>query len=215
MGKIFTIGDIHGCISYLEDLFAKLKIDPEKDRIVFIGDYVDRGPDIKGVVEFILELKQTYQVICLIGNHERLLLDYYDYGHNKELWFANGGTSTVVSYGIETTRKGKRIDIPEAHLKFFRSLLPYYETDDYIFVHGGLKPGVPLQDQELIDLVWIRDDFIRSQYDFGKKIIFGHTPRLSGPYIDNYKIGIDTGAVYGGKLTCLELPEIKFYQVPE
>lgn len=214
MGKIFAVGDIHGCISYLEDLIAMIKIDPERDRLVFIGDYVDRGPDVKGVVEFILELKQKYEVVCLIGNHERLLLDYTDYGNNKELWFANGGTSTVYSYGVVTTAEGKKIDIPERHMNFFRSLLPYYETEDYIFVHAGLKPGVPLQAQELIDLVWIRDDFIHSQHDFGKRVIFGHTPQHMGPYVDPYKIGIDTGAVYGGKLTCLELPEIRFYQTP-
>ncbi len=214
MGKIFTIGDVHGCISYLEDLLGVIKVDPEQDRIVFIGDYVDRGPDVKGVVEFILELKNQYNTVCLVGNHERLMMDYYDHGHNKDLWFANGGTSTVVSYGIITAPEGKKVNIPEAHLRFFRSLLPYYETEDYIFVHAGLKPGVPLPDQDPIDLVWIREDFIDSKYNFGKRVIFGHTPRLSGPYIDPYKIGIDTGAVYGGKLTCLELPEIRFYQTP-
>jgi serine/threonine protein phosphatase 1 len=214
MGKIFAVGDIHGCISYLEDLIAMIKIDPKDDRLVFIGDYVDRGPDVKGVVEFILELQQKYEVVCLIGNHERLLLDYYDYGNNKELWFANGGTSTVYSYGVVKTPEGKKIDIPERHLNFFRTLLPYYETEEYIFVHAGLKPGIILQAQELIDLVWIREDFIFSQYDFGKRVIFGHTPQHKGPYVDPYKIGIDTGAVYGGKLTCLELPEIKFYQTP-
>jgi serine/threonine protein phosphatase 1 len=214
MGKIFAIGDIHGCLSYLEDLVAKITVDPDEDRIVFIGDYVDRGPDAKGVVEFILELKRKYKIICLVGNHERLMMDYYDYGFNKAIWFANGGTSTVASYGIIATPEGKKINFPETHLRFFRSLLPYYETEDYFFVHAGLKPDVPLTQQDPIDLVWIRDDFIDSDYDFGKRVIFGHTPRLHGPYIDPYKIGIDTGAVYGGMLTCLELPDIKFYQAP-
>ena len=214
MGKFFAIGDIHGCISHLEDLVAKIKINPVRDRIVFIGDYVDRGPDPKGVVEFILELKDRFQVVCLAGNHERMMLDYHDYGHNKTLWFMNGGTATVASYGLKSTPEGKKINLPDEHLRFFRSLLPYYETDKYIFVHAGLKPGVPLPDQELIDLVWIREDFIDSEYDFGKRVIFGHTPLHSGPYVDPYKIGIDTGAVYGGKLTCLELPAIKFYETP-
>lgn len=214
MGKFFAIGDIHGCISYLEGLFAKITVNSAEDTIVFIGDYVDRGPDPRGVIEYILELKERYQVICLMGNHERMMLDYHDYGSNKDLWFMNGGTSTVVAYGLKSTPEGKKLSIPDEHLQFFRSLLPYYETEDYIFVHAGLKAGVPLPDQEMIDLVWIREDFIDSKYDFGKRVIFGHTPRLGGPYIDPYKIGIDTGAVYGGKLTCLELPAIKFYQSP-
>ena len=214
MGKIFAIGDIHGCLSYLEDLIAKISVDPDEDRIVFIGDYVDRGPDPKGVVEFILELKRQYNIICLIGNHERMMMDYYDYGFNKAMWFANGGKSTVDSYGIIATPEGKKINFPETHLRFFRSLLPYYETEDYFFVHAGLKPDVPLTQQDPLDLVWIREDFIDSDYNFGKRIIYGHTPRLSGPYIDPYKIGIDTGAVYGGMLTCLELPAIQFYQAP-
>ena len=214
MEKIFVIGDIHGCISYLEDLMAMIEVDPGQDEIVFIGDYIDRGPDIKGVVEFILELKNKFKIICLIGNHERMFLDYYEYGHNAELWFANGGTSTVNSYGIIKTPEGKKLDIPPEHLRFFRSLLPYYETENYIFVHAGLKPDVPLSEQKMIDLVWIREDFIYSQHNFGKLVIFGHTPQPTEPYIDPYKIGIDTGAVYGGKLTCLELPAVKFYQVP-
>ena len=212
MGKIFAIGDIHGCRSYLEELIAKIKIDPHEDRIVFIGDYVDRGPDVRGVVELILSLKHQYKLICLIGNHERLLLDYYDYGYNRDLWLANGGIQTIDTYG--TTSNGKKLAIPRDHLKFFRSLQPYYETEDTIFVHAGLKPGVPLIEQNMIDLVWIREDFIHSSHDFGKRVIFGHTPQPGEPYIDPYKIGIDTGAVYGGKLTCLELPDIKFYQVP-
>jgi len=214
MGKIFALGDIHGCISFLEDLIAKITVDPKDDQIVFIGDYVDRGPDTKGVVEFILELKEKYRVTCLIGNHERMFLDYYDYGHNRELYFTNGGTSTIVSYGLIEDSRGKKINVPPEHMKFFRSLLPYYETEGYIFVHAGLKPGMPLAQQKMIDLVWIREEFIYSQYDFGKKVIFGHTPFMNTPYIDPYKIGIDTGAVYGGKLTCLKLPEITFHQVP-
>src|SRR3974377_295898 len=115
MEKIFVIGDIHGCISYLEDLMAMIEVHAGQDEIVFIGDYIDRGPDIKGVVEFILELKNKFKIICLIGNHERMFLDYYEYGHNAELWFANGGTSTVNSYGIIKTPEGKKLDIPPEH----------------------------------------------------------------------------------------------------
>ncbi len=214
MEKIFAIGDIHGCLSLLQDLMTRLPVDPEKDRIVFMGDYIDRGPAPKGVVDFILALRQTHRVVCLIGNHERLLLDFYDHGINRDTWLANGGIQTIDAYGLIETPKGRRIDIPQEHLIFFRSLLPYYETEEYIFVHAGLKPGVPIAEQTLNDMIWIRDDFIASDYNFGKRVIFGHTPQHGEPYIDPYKIGIDTAAVYRGKLTCLELPAIKFYQVP-
>jgi serine/threonine protein phosphatase 1 len=214
--KIFAFGDIHGCISYLEDLFLKVrkKIDKEKDLIVFIGDYIDRGPDPAGVVDYILELRKSYRTVCLAGNHERMLLDYYFHGNNRELYFSNGGTTTIMSYGIVDTPEGKRINIPPEHLAFYRSLLPYYETDRYIFVHAGLRPGIALRDQDPVDLTWIRGEFISSDYDFGKTVIFGHTSQLFRPYVDSRKIGIDTGAVYGGKLTCLELPGIRFHQVP-
>ena len=214
MGKIFAIGDVHGCLRQLKDLLAQLTINPEEDRLVFIGDYVDRGRDIREAVDFILNLKEIYQVVCLIGNHERMFMDFHDFGLNRDLWLANGGIKTIDAYGLVKASGGRRIDVPKEHLTFYRSLLPYYETEDYIFVHAGLKPGIPLADQYLTDLVWIREEFIESDYDFGKRVIFGHTPYLSGPYIDPYKIGIDTGAVYGGKLTCLELPAMTFYEAP-
>lgn len=121
---------------------------------------------------------------------------------------------TLNDYGIsrlDTPRK-RKAKIPADHLRFFESLLSYYETDQYIFVHAGLLPGLPLVAQSADDLQWIRREFIDSDYDFGKRVVFGHTP-FSAPLVAVNKIGIDTGAVYGGKLTCVELPALKFYQV--
>jgi serine/threonine protein phosphatase 1 len=141
-----------------------------------------------------------------------MLLTYYLYNTYKDFYLINGGTSTLVSYGLVDSDAGKRIDIPPEHLDFFRGLIPYYETEDYIFVHAGLKPGISLYNQDPTDMLWIRHDFIDSDYDFGKKIIFGHTP-LPRPFFGAGKIGIDTGAVYGGKLTCLQLPDEIIYQV--
>lgn len=211
-GNHYVIGDIHGCIGMLEALWEKLDFDPESDTLVFIGDYIDRGPDSKEVVEFILDLKSRLNVVCLLGNHEQMLLTYHLYGSYKELYLLNGGTSTIVSYGLVNTDAGKRIDVPQHHLDFFRALIRYYEIDDYIFVHAGLRPGVPLLKQDPTDMIWIRQEFIGSEYDFGKKVIFGHTP-MPNPFISPQKIGIDTGAIYGGKLTCVKLPEEIFYQV--
>jgi serine/threonine protein phosphatase 1 len=106
----------------------------------------------------------------------------------------------------------QRLVIPPSHTSFFQDLRLYHETDSYIFVHAGLAPGVPLDKQQEKDLLWIREPFIRSDYSFGKKVIFGHTP-FKQPLITENKIGIDTGAVYGNTLTCVELPAEKFYSV--
>lgn len=211
-GKYFAIGDIHGCINLLEALWNKIDFDREKDTLVFIGDYIDRGPDSREVVDFVLDLKKKLNVICLRGNHEQMLLTYHLYNTYKDFYLMNGGTSTITSYGLVNSDSGKRIDIPAEHLDFFRRLIPYHETDDYIFVHAGLKPGAPLYKQDPTDMIWIRHEFIDSDFDFGKKVVFGHTP-LPKPFRGAGKIGIDTGAVYGGKLTCVQLPEEIFYQV--
>ncbi len=213
MGRIFAIGDIHGCISKLENIIDRIDLDAQNDTLVFIGDYIDRGPDSKGVVDFVLELRKSInQVICLLGNHEQMFLDYlHDENFNKEIFLVNGGGNTISSYGVIETSEGIKVDVPESHMQFFTSLLPYYETDDYIFVHAGLRPNIPLEKQSIEDLIWIRHEFINSSYDFGKIVIFGHT-LFSQPLIEPNKIGIDTGAVYGGKLTCIQLPEVKIYQ---
>ncbi len=214
MGKIFAIGDVHGCISHLDRLMGQLDIDAEKDTLVFVGDYIDRGPDPKGVIDAILDIrKKIRNVVCLLGNHEDMFLNYCLDRRDEDLYMSNGGMRTLASYGF--SREGtEELILPESHREFFASLRTCYETEDYIFVHAGLRPGIPLRQQDREDLLWIRFEFINSPYDFGKTVIYGHTPiSLNKPLIDKNKIDIDTGAVYGGKLTCIELPEMKIYQV--
>jgi serine/threonine protein phosphatase 1 len=212
-GKIFAIGDIHGCLSHLEHLIPMLPIRVE-DRLVFIGDFIDRGPDAKGVVDYVLQLRETLcPTVCLLGNHEQMFLDYLA-GKNVETFLYNGGMETLASYGLTGRRTISPEDLPPGHAAFFQELQHYYETDDFILVHAGLRPGVSLLEQRLADLIWIRFDFIRSDYDFKKTVIFGHTPlSRTSPFYGTKKVGIDTGAVYGGRLTCLELPEMRVYQV--
>ena len=186
----------------------KPAVNPQKDTVVFLGDYIDRGPDPKGVVDFILQLQQDLpHVVCLKGNHEALFLDWVLNGRNYDLYLYNGGGSTITSY----SRDGE-FKLPQEHFAFFTSLLPYYETERYIFVHAGIRGGIPLAEQDPHDLIWIRDEFILSPHDYGKTVVFGHTP-LQRVFIAPNKIGIDTGAVYGGTLTCLELPARRFYSV--
>lgn len=206
MGNIFAVGDIHGCLRPLEDLLDKLPIDWEEDYLVFLGDYIDRGPDSRLVLETIMALKEAHpeRVICLLGNHEWMLLRYLR-GYDQELYLLNGGDVTLAQF----LRDGI-VEVPPKHISFLRSLLPYWETERYIFVHAGLRPGIPLTKQRLEDLLFIRGEFIHSDYDWGKMVIFAHTP-FSRPLVAPNKIGIDTGCVYGGELTALVLPEVDFY----
>ncbi len=208
MGKIFAVGDIHGSYQKLKELMGKLKISYDKDTLVFLGDYIDRGEDSYQVVDYLAGLrKQHSNIVFLKGNHEEMFFNYLS-GEDEITFLFNGGEQTLKAY---TNDKGN-VSVPQAHLDFFNCLQLYYETDDYIFVHAGLREGIPLEHQKAEDLLWIRKSFIDSSYDFGKLVVFGHTPYTEVLIQDN-KIGIDTGAVYGYQLTCLELPGMIFHQV--
>jgi serine/threonine protein phosphatase 1 len=214
MNKIYAIGDIHGCFAKLQQLIKILAIDQQYDTLVFIGDYIDRGSSVKEVVDYVIGLKnESKNVVCLRGNHEQMFLRYLE-GSDEEMYLYNGGTATLSSYGISRSSmpQARKASIPPDHLFFFHSLLPYYETEDYIFVHAGLIPGLKPGEQNIHDLLWVRQEFIDSDYDFGKRVIFGHT-QFQHPLIEPNKIGIDTGAVAGGKLTCVVLPEVIIHQV--
>ena len=211
MERIFAVGDIHGCLDKLVSLMQTIDMDLRKDMLVFIGDYIDRGPQSKEVVEYLVNLsRQQSSVIFLKGNHE-LMLQQYLSGADRFSFLANGGQATLDSY-LKDGRHAKANFIPGTHLDFFDSLRLCYETDQYIFVHAGLKPKTPLEEQDEQNMLWIRDEFIYSDFDFGKRVIFGHTPFREPLVLDN-KIGIDTGAVYGNRLTCVELPAVEFYSV--
>ena len=208
----FIIGDVHGCLGMLKRLMDKIDWRPDKDRLIFLGDFIDRGKDSKGVVDFILELtRMSPHVCCLMGNHEKLFLDFLN-GLETNLFLMNGGISTLESYHIKKRSNRNAPLIPPEHIQFLEDLKSWIELDDFYVVHAGLKPGVEIKEQSLEDLIWIRDRFIYSDFDFGKKIIFGHTP-FRDPLVMNNKIGLDTGAVYGNRLTCLEIPGMKFHSV--
>lgn len=211
MHKIFAVGDIHGCLDKLISLMGVIDIDLTKDTLVFIGDYIDRGPDSKEVVDYLIDLGQREdRVVFLKGNHE-LMLENYLSGADRLTFLYNGGEATLNSY----MKNGGQVEanhMPAQHLEFFDNLRLYYETEDYIFVHAGLKADIPLDEQDERDMLWIRDEFIYTDFDFGKRVIFGHTPFREPLILDN-KIGIDTGAVYGNKLTCVELPAVRFFSV--
>jgi serine/threonine protein phosphatase 1 len=203
MNKTYVIGDIHGCSQALADLLKIMEPIHQDDTVIFIGDYIDRGPDSKGVVDIILNLRKKHgKTITLMGNHEFMFVNALkDIGVSDFL--AMGGDATLNSYGIALdSLQDIHTKIPGEHLIFFQELLLYWEDQNNIYVHAGLQPGVHLTQQSMDWLLWAREDFINLTYNFGKKVIFGHTP-FDKPKTDDNKIGIDTGAVYGGHLNII------------
>ena len=213
---IYAIGDIHGDFRRLKRLWNKIAPTKE-DLIIFLGDYIDRGESPKKVISMIMTWKNRgFDIITLRGNHEDMYLSCLRMQDipaemssmsEDEMWSVyrwNGGWKTIANFD--------NLPPPKRYLDFLKQTKSFCINDDYIFVHAGLKPGVSFDEQKYDDMLWIRDEFIYSRYDFGKIVIFGHTPFID-PYVDQYKIGIDTGAVFGGKLTCLALPAMDFIQV--
>ncbi len=211
MKRTIAIGDIHGCYKSFNALL-KLVL-PKADTLVLLGDYVDRGPDSKKVIEIIINLKKSHaRVIALQGNHDLMFLQYLE-GQTKSPFIDVGGLETLSSYDIPQTSKHPSSLVPKDHLHFFHQLPLYFEDDHAIYVHAGLEPRKHLSLQRAEWCLWARENFLRSTHNFGKPVIFGHTS-FDKPHISDISIGIDTGAVYGGTLTALILPDMEFISVP-
>ncbi len=204
-GRLLAVGDIHGCLEQLSALM--IQVAPAlADQVIFLGDYVDRGPDSAGVIDYLIKFGETFPAtVFLRGNHEQMFRDYLD-GHDPSVFLINGGRMTLNSY-----KNNGQWPIPPSHRIFLETLLDYYETQDYIFVHAGLRPGIPLAVQESSDLLWIRRDFIASDYDWGKTVVYGHTP-LEEPFFTETRVGLDTGCVYGRRLTCCDVRSKQVWQ---
>jgi calcineurin-like phosphoesterase family protein len=215
-GRLFAIGDIHGCP---DELRAMLNgIAPRAgDTVVFIGDYVDRGPSARDVVEQLLDLEKTgAETVFLKGNHEDMMLSFLGLpGNYGDSFLFNGGVATLDSYGVKSEAElaGAIERVPEGHLRFFKELATSYLRPPYLFVHAGVLPTRQFEEQQVEDLLWIRQEFIFNVHNLGSTVVFGHTP-LRDVMLDlPYKIGIDTGLVYGGRLSCIEFSEGVLYQV--
>ena len=206
MSNLYAVGDIHGQIHMLEALVERVPF-KEDDEIVFLGDSIDRGRDSRAVVEFLIGFKREFpNTVFLQGNHEDMLLDYLTRGGNyyPGVYLMNGGDATLESYDPDGMGE---VLLPPSHREFFDGLLWIHVSRGFIFVHAGLRPGVPIDRQDPMDMVWIREEFLDAEYDFGKPVVFGHTP---GWEIKNklpYYLGIDTRAVSGGCLTCVQLAD--------
>ena len=220
----YVIGDIHGRPKLLDQLINNVPWDLERDKIVFLGDLVDRGPDAPGVIERVMELARANpNVVVLRGNHEQMMLDCLDYGDLQWLIPENGGLATLEGYGFDLSKLQDVSDIriPEEHIEFIRGLPFYHEDEQAIYVHAGLVPGEHPSETDPDVLVWARDfDFYRG-YE-GKLCFFGHTPtqylprdgrqRRFGIYIQGSCVGIDTSGDPESPLSCIQVETFTLYQ---
>jgi serine/threonine protein phosphatase 1 len=208
---LYAIGDIHGCARELELLLAKIS-PGQNDTIVFLGDYIDRGPNSKGVIDLILNLKSRTHVVALKGNHEQLFLDFLESPQSPGagVFIINGGAATLASY----PGPGGSFEIPEGHIEFLYGLQLSYETPTHFFVHAGvpLKPLDQLTKADEDLMLWSRQPFLSSNYRWEKTIVHGHSP-VPKAEIKANRINLDTGCVYNGCLTALELETGRLIQV--
>jgi serine/threonine protein phosphatase 1 len=216
-GRLFAIGDIHGCLRELEALVSGLPL-AAGDTVCCVGDYIDRGRDSKGVIDFLLAARTRADVrwVFLRGNHEDMCLAFLGRpGRWGESWIQNGGGAALRSYGLPERAAPAALEaaMPESHLAFLESLERAYAWPGYRLVHAGIRPGLPWEQQTDQDLFWIREEFIMHPHALPETIVYGHTPSREVHVDLPYKLGIDTGCVYGGALTALELPDGVLHQV--
>ena len=216
--RIYAIGDVHGRVDLLDATFARIdanlaRSSPHRAVHVLLGDYIDRGPASRDVIDRLVERSRLHRMICLKGNHESYLVEFL---HNPSVlgdWRHFGGLETLRSYGLDPSTNPDSAEelrlartlataLPAEHKSLLNKLGASFTCCDFFFAHAGVKPGVPLAQQSEHDLLWIRDDFLLSEQDFGKVVVHGHTPVLE-PDIRPNRINIDTGAYATGRLTCL------------
>jgi serine/threonine protein phosphatase 1 len=201
MHRTYAVGDIHGWLSKLRSIVAQCEADARGAPMsfVFVGDYIDRGPESRGVVEFLIALQSRMgrNAICLMGNHEAIALEALESTTNELHWMFNGGDTTLASYAAAHAG-----DMPAEHLSWFRSLKYRHDDGRRLFVHAGIDPDRPLDAQDDWDLIWIREPFLSDTRDHGRFIVHGHTPLRAGvPDHRPNRLNIDTGAAYGNPVT--------------
>lgn len=218
--RIYAVGDIHGRDDLLAELHEMIVADADRFEgeklIVYLGDYIDRGPASMQVIERLLDHPPLdFESVFLLGNHEQALLDFLVDAKAMAAWMNWGGKETLSSYGItlpptiylehmELLAGQLKEKLPDRHIQFYQSLQSSYALGNYYFVHAGIRPGIPLQKQELGDQLWIREEFTRSQQQHEAIIVHGHSITTNAELLAN-RIGIDTGAFHTGVLTALVL----------
>jgi serine/threonine protein phosphatase 1 len=216
--RLYAIGDIHGRLDLLDQMQEMIRSDARSSSatrfvVVYLGDYIDRGPASRGVIDRLLDDPlNDFERVHILGNHEEIMLQFLDHGLRAEPWFTHGARETYMSYGLEApqpsdslafpaARAALRERLPAHHRAFLEGLTLSHREGDYLFVHGGIRPGVALDAQDPHDLVWIRYEFLESDVDFGVCVVHGHTPEPE-PTVKRNRIGLDTGAWRTGVLTC-------------
>ncbi|WP_298241523.1 metallophosphoesterase family protein [uncultured Bradyrhizobium sp.] len=217
--RIYAISDIHGCAHLLQPMLRVIDADvacsrPRYAVEVFMGDYIDRGPDTRSTLDVLVERSRRGNAVFLKGNHEAFLVRVFEDPSLFEDWIAVGGTQTLMSYGLAPPdlKRDEPASIlrdliramPTEHLEFLDNLRLSFSCGDFFFVHAGVRPGVPLADQTERDLLWIREEFLRSEEQFGKYIVHGHTPVRNAEFLTN-RVNIDTGAYATGNLTLMSI----------
>lgn len=210
MSRLIAIGDIHGCDRALDELLAWVLPTPD-DIVVTLGDYVDRGPNTKGVIDRLIQLGSQTQLVSLIGNHEEMMLDVITGDKSHHSWLRYGGVETLDSYGFN----GDLNFLPERHIQFFDNLGDYFETEDFFFAHANYDADLPLDGQFPDALRWRSlHESMPPPHANGKVAIVGHTAAADGEILNaGHLICIDTGCYNGGYLTALELTTGTLYQV--
>lgn len=210
--RMIAIGDVHGCLKALDTLLKMIRIQPE-DHLVLLGDYVDRGPDSRGVIERLMELKGQCHLVALMGNHEEMVLAAHEGRSEREFWMKFGGEEALASYG-PLAPNGR---LPREHLDFLRNCPMFLETNTHIFVHADYYPNRPMPEQSSNTLLWSCFDPGKAAPHYsGKTVVLGHTPQQNGEVLDlGFLQCIDTFCHAGGWLTALEVHSGKIWQSNE
>lgn len=223
--RIYVVGDIHGRADLLEQITHRIDQHFASNPIgraieVYLGDYIDRGPASRQVIEQLIQRSSEHEAVFLKGNHEAFLIEFLKSPRMLEVWGKNGGLQTLASYGVAPPTQADankqvatalKTAMPKSHRAFLKQLKSSFICGKYFFVHAGVRPGIALAKQDERDLFWIREEFLTYEQDFSKIIVHGHTP-VNEPDVRPNRINVDTGAYATGRLTCalLERNEVKF-----